>query len=1553
MRDIFGNRWCPLLVQHFAPACLAAGLLFCPASADARPRGPLPPIPESGVIYHETFDVLPYAATNDFVVVPGVGSFVSSFSGFALSRDSQTVVPWIVPALDPNTGHTNLTCDGAGALRFYVAPRWTSTSISGVGPGSPAHLADMVASSASGTALVFSLQATGDGNSLQLVDYTGSSPVILLSAPIAWQAHQFQNIVLNFGNQSALFINGQAVAQGGATVPIPKAVGELVLGSSIAGTDCAKAAVDEFYSFSCNLTPLEAASYFQFTGAVAALGPISPEEDAAMFAAAQMQMALRPVFEQNPVKTLSFGGLLSFTNFSATLQSNGTTTVTFDLQGGSNGVLYDIYTTTFVTNVLTNNNQSWNWAGQGLSCTTITLSNQAQDLSFYGWAVPTQTMAVGLGNNTFGQCNIPAGLSNSSVVASGGYFNLALQNDGTIVAWGDDAYGETDVPPGITNAVAIAAGQYHGLALQADGSVTNWGSFWDGGTFYSVTDFVTPYFMTNTTVTTSNITTNITTNFLTAPPTSNVIAIAAGAGHDLALLSNTTVVCWGLSNLNPNSSNLYAFTTNLTNIQAIAAGWNHNVALSNGVVIAWGMNSTNAGWNLTNVPADLTNVAAIAAFGLHSLALRSNGTVEAWGIDYGGETNVPAGLSNVVAIAAGGMQSVALQAGGQVVVWGNPKLTNIPAGLVAPKAISAGFAHNLVLQSDLLTPVILVEPTDEYAPAGGSATFSVQAESLATIQYQWQFNGVNITGATNPTLTLTNAQAANNGPYQVIVSANGRSISSALANFTLVLPPDIVFTTPPASVTNWFNANETLSVEVSAAGQALYPVSYQWFVNGTNIPSAGNSTSLTITTASAAASYTVIATSAAGSNSVTWDMVPAFPGMVEAWGSDTNGECDRPVSLTNAIAIAAGEYQSIAVTDSGGVLQWGKYSDGTSFYSVTDTNFVSLPPTSNVVAVAAGVGQALGLMSDGTVSNWGLNGAFGNSVPANLSGVTAIGCGCQFDVALLSNGTVTAWSSNNPALNPAITNVPSGLSNVIAIAAGAWHTLALTSSNTVVAWGSNGFGQCTVPAALTNGQANVVGIAAGAYHSLALLSNGMVVAFGAGTNINPSDGIDYGQSIVPANLSNVMAIAAGDLHSFALKNDGSFVAWGDNSSGQASVPNVSQQIVVPNTTGPGFTTNIENTINVKMIAAGGNHNMAAIFNPFLQYQTPINVAQDLLLIYNSSTNSLSSNVCAYYLTNRPMVSNANVLGINCPTNEVIYMSNYTTSFSGPINNWLANNPTKRPQYVILFQDLPSRLYSDDNWVETSVQYDMHIGSNTLFQTNDYIATWNPFVTSINMNETGGTNDCIAYINKLDIIGSNNPPGQIILSASMGGYGSATWYFDDTNPEYLGTLGYLGMLGVLGVKPNASVIYTNVTTSPAIGTLAGHVTNGINVAGFFSWGLHGYWGDTNGGYATNGTIQFTGNSGWYVIETGESFNGQRITGQGNFLSWYASNAFGGTNYSNTPVGAVSEVDEPTEAGLANSQIYFGLWASGKSFAVSAWNAARTPAFQAVGDPLTKK
>ena len=60
---------------------------------------------------------------------------------------------------------------------------------------------------------------------------------------------------------------------------------------------------------------------------------------------------------------------------------------------------------------------------------------------------------------------------------------------------------------------------------------------------------------------------------------------------------------------------------------------------------------------------------AVAAGGEHSLALRSDRTLVAWGRNDEGQLNVPTDLTNAVAIAAGGLHNLALKADGTVVGW--------------------------------------------------------------------------------------------------------------------------------------------------------------------------------------------------------------------------------------------------------------------------------------------------------------------------------------------------------------------------------------------------------------------------------------------------------------------------------------------------------------------------------------------------------------------------------------------------------------------------------------------------------------------------------------------------------------------------------------------------------------------------------------------------------------------------------------------------------------------------------------------------------------------
>ena len=182
-----------------------------------------------------------------------------------------------------------------------------------------------------------------------------------------------------------------------------------------------------------------------------------------------------------------------------------------------------------------------------------------------------------------------------------------------------------------------------------------------------------------------------------------VCAYTSGGNSDYSNVANasTPALCvisvagWGDNNYGEATP-----PTNLANVVAIAGGNSHSLALiGNGTVVGWGSNSNGQ----TNSPAGLTNAVAVAAGGLHSLALKSDGTVVGWGSNSNGQTNSPAGLTNAVAVAAGLYHSLALKSDGTVIGWGYNNFgqnANVPPGSIGVVAIATGYYHSLALKSD-------------------------------------------------------------------------------------------------------------------------------------------------------------------------------------------------------------------------------------------------------------------------------------------------------------------------------------------------------------------------------------------------------------------------------------------------------------------------------------------------------------------------------------------------------------------------------------------------------------------------------------------------------------------------------------------------------------------------------------------------------------------------------------------------------------------------------------------------------------------------------------
>ena len=88
-------------------------------------------------------------------------------------------------------------------------------------------------------------------------------------------------------------------------------------------------------------------------------------------------------------------------------------------------------------------------------------------------------------------------------------------------------------------------------------------------------------------------------------------------------------------------------------------------------------------------------------------------------------------------------------------------------------------------------PTIIVQPGSQAVLPGADVTFRFTAAGTEPLAYQWQWNGTNIVGATNDTLTLTNVQPAQAGGYGVVVTNVAGSVTSVVALLT-VSSPEIV-----------------------------------------------------------------------------------------------------------------------------------------------------------------------------------------------------------------------------------------------------------------------------------------------------------------------------------------------------------------------------------------------------------------------------------------------------------------------------------------------------------------------------------------------------------------------------------------------------------------------------------------------------------------------------------------------------------------------------------------------------------------------------------------
>ena len=339
-----------------------------------------------------------------------------------------------------------------------------------------------------------------------------------------------------------------------------------------------------------------------------------------------------------------------------------------------------------------------------------------------------------------------------------------------------------------------------------------------------------------------------------------------------------------------------------------------------------------------------------------------------------------------------------------------------------------------------------------------------------------------------------------------------------------------VATKMPAGVSSVAVASgQSHSLAVTSTGGV-----YAWGFNGSGQLGNGGTANQSVPVKVAVPSGVNVTAVAAG-----WDQSLALTstGAVLAWGLNSHGELGNgslknsrvPVAVmlpagVKVVAIAAGQYHSLAVSSTGTVYAWGdnlygQLGDGTTGNSSVPVR-VSLPAGVLATAVGAGDNHSLVVTSTGSVYAWGRNdfGQLGDGstiqrdapvavrLPAGVVATKVVAGGVSptathpesdYSVALTAAGGVYAWGGNTHGQLgngsktgsglPVLTQLPPGITAVAVGAASNWARL-LASDGQIYIWGKQGFLTPTLTKLLAGLLATGISTGADGEQMLAILS---------------------------------------------------------------------------------------------------------------------------------------------------------------------------------------------------------------------------------------------------------------------------------------------------------------------------------------------------------------------------------------------------------------------------------------------------------------------------------
>ncbi len=139
----------------------------------------------------------------------------------------------------------------------------------------------------------------------------------------------------------------------------------------------------------------------------------------------------------------------------------------------------------------------------------------------------------------------------------------------------------------------------------------------------------------------------------------------------------------------------------------------------------------------------------------------------------------------------------------------------------------------------LYPPKITLNPSSSSLRSGTKINLVAAATGTNPLQYQWRFNGQNISGATKTSYDkITSFSLQNEGVYDIVVSNSVGSVTSLPATLKLITPPSIkniiitdslsstTYNTSTRKISAWGQFNKNLKVDIETLGDEPMLIAY-------------------------------------------------------------------------------------------------------------------------------------------------------------------------------------------------------------------------------------------------------------------------------------------------------------------------------------------------------------------------------------------------------------------------------------------------------------------------------------------------------------------------------------------------------------------------------------------------------------------------------------------------------------------------------------------------------------------------------------------------------